>query len=165
MAFKNLQNKKSTNGLKVKNDNGPVSVFICYCSAPRWFLYILHCISLSPICISSRSIMFLMRVLDWSNINPICWKSSLKLVKNVNSANSNHCVKSVQIWRFFLSVFTCIWTEWIQHAVNLWQLYPGSGILQRSLRQWFQAENVIKSSILDIVGVFASTAVENVIQV
>ena len=24
--------RKSNNGFKVKNDNGPISVFICYCS-------------------------------------------------------------------------------------------------------------------------------------
>ena len=27
---------KSNNAFKVKNDNGPISVFICYCSTPRW---------------------------------------------------------------------------------------------------------------------------------
>ena len=32
---KDIQNKKSNNGLKVKNDNGPISVFICYCSTSR----------------------------------------------------------------------------------------------------------------------------------
>ena len=31
---------KSNNGFKVKNDNGPISVFICYCSTPRWIRYI-----------------------------------------------------------------------------------------------------------------------------
>ena len=27
--------RKNNNGFKVKNDNGPISVFICYCSTPR----------------------------------------------------------------------------------------------------------------------------------
>ena len=32
IAFKN---KKNNNSFKVKNDNGPICVFICYCSTPR----------------------------------------------------------------------------------------------------------------------------------
>ena len=31
----NIQNKKRNNGLKVKNDNGPVSLFICFRSTQR----------------------------------------------------------------------------------------------------------------------------------
>ena len=27
--------EKSNNGFKVKNYNGPISIFICYCSSPR----------------------------------------------------------------------------------------------------------------------------------
>ena len=30
----------------------------------------------------------------------------------MESTLSTHCVKSVQTWRFFLSVFSCIWTEY-----------------------------------------------------
>ena len=33
--FKTYIIKKGTNGLKVKNDNGLISVLICYCTAPR----------------------------------------------------------------------------------------------------------------------------------
>ena len=32
IAFKN---KKNNNAFKVKNDNGPISFFICYCSTSR----------------------------------------------------------------------------------------------------------------------------------
>ena len=32
--------RKSNNGFKVKNDNGPISVFMCYCSTPRWIRHI-----------------------------------------------------------------------------------------------------------------------------
>ena len=32
IAFKS---KKNNNGSIVKNDNAPISVFICYCSTPR----------------------------------------------------------------------------------------------------------------------------------
>ena len=34
--------EKSNNGFKVKNYNGPISIFICYCSSPRWIRKILY---------------------------------------------------------------------------------------------------------------------------
>ena len=68
-----------------------------------------------PICISGRSGMVLMKVkglsdthVGWmSNIDPICWKRSLKLVKTVNSVEryrSRRCIED-SILDFHFRVF------------------------------------------------------------
>ena len=54
-----FKNEKSNNGLKVKIDNGPIGVFICYCCTARWIWYILYHILL--ICMSGRFVLLLIK--------------------------------------------------------------------------------------------------------
>ena len=56
-----IKNKKSNNSFKFKNDNGPISAFICYCSTPRWVRYISYHVLFD---IHSKQKISQIRVLD-----------------------------------------------------------------------------------------------------
>ena len=63
-----------------------------------------------------------------------------------------HCVKSVQIWSFFLSVFSSIWAEYgkhgpeltpyldIFHSVTVLVAFLGSGVFGKGLQTGNQLE-------------------------
>ena len=85
---KYLEEEKSDNGLKVKNDNGPVSVFICYFSPSKGIRDISYYFLFDMPIGSTKKAKGLSdtRFESISSISPICCKCSIKLAKNVNSA-------------------------------------------------------------------------------
>ena len=63
--------------------------------------------------------MFLLILFFQSSYSIGTWKRMLEIMHSLQVFDRKRCVKSVQIRSFFWSVFSRIWTEYVEYFVNL----------------------------------------------